>query len=63
MANAELALVYFRKNKKIFSKHYKEAMKRDKKIIDKLELTSIARESLISTTEEYRKKLRRIYNE
>jgi TPR repeat protein len=30
MANAELALVYFRKNKKIFSKHYKEAMKKDK---------------------------------
>jgi len=63
MANAELALVYFIKNKKVFSKHYKEAMKKDKKIIDKLELTSIAREGLISTTEEYRKKLRRIYNE
>jgi len=63
MAHAELALVYFKKNKKLFFKHYKEAMKQDKKIIDKLELTSIEREGLISTTEEYRKKLRKIYNE
>jgi hypothetical protein len=38
-------------------------MKKDKKIIDKLELTSIARDGLISMTEEYRKKLRSIYNE
>jgi TPR repeat protein len=60
MANAELALVYFRKNKKIFSKHYKEAMKKDKKIIDKLELTSIARDGLISMTEEYRTKLKKL---
>lgn len=63
IAHAELALVYLKKNKKLFSKHYKEAMKLDKKIIDKLELTSIARDSLISITEEYRKKLRKIYNE
>jgi hypothetical protein len=63
MAHAELALLYFKKNKKLFSKHYKEAMKKDKKIIDKLELTSIARDGLISMTEEYRKKLRKIYNE
>ena len=60
MANAELALVYFRKNKKIFSKHYKEAMKRDKKIIDKLELTSVARDGLISMTESYRTKLKKL---
>jgi TPR repeat protein len=60
MANAELALVYFRKNKKIFSKHYKEAMKKDKKIIDKLELTSIARDGLISMTESYRTKLKKL---
>ena len=52
MAHAELALVHFKKNKKLFSKHYKEAMKKDKKIIDKLELTSIARDGLISMTEE-----------
>jgi hypothetical protein len=63
IAHAELALVYLKKNKKLFSKHYKEAMKLDNKIIDKLELTSIARDSLISITEEYRKKLRKIYNE
>jgi hypothetical protein len=63
MAHAELALLYFKKNKKLFSKHYKEAMKKDKKIIDKLELTSIARDGLISMTEEYRTKLRKIYNE
>ena len=63
MAHAELALVYFKKNKKLFSKHYKQAMKKDKKIIDKLELTSIARDGLISMTKEYRKKLRKIYNE
>jgi TPR repeat protein len=60
VAHAELALVYFRKNKKLFSKHYIEAMKKDKKIIDKLELTSIARDGLISMTEEYRTKLKKI---
>jgi hypothetical protein len=61
MAHAELALMYSKKNKKLFSKHYKEAMKQDKKIIDKLELTSSARDGLISTIEKYREVLRRIY--
>ena len=61
MAHAELALMYSKKNKKLFSKHYKEAMKQDKKIIDKLELTSSARDGLISTIEKYREILRRIY--
>jgi TPR repeat protein len=60
VAHAELALVYFRKNKKLFSKHYIEAMKKDKKIIDKLELTSIARDGLFSMTESYRKKLKKL---
>jgi TPR repeat protein len=59
MAHAELALLYFKKNNKLFYKHYKEAMKKDKKIIDKLELTSIARDGLISMTEEYRTKLKK----
>ena len=59
MAHAELAVLYF-KNKKLFSKHYKEALKKDKKIIDKLELTSIARDGLISMTESYRKKLKKL---
>jgi TPR repeat protein len=60
MAHAELAVLYFKKNKKLFSKHYKEAMKKDKKIIDKLELTSIARDGLISMTESYRTKLKKL---
>jgi len=60
MAHAELALVHFKKNKKLFSKHYKEAMKKDKKIIDKLELTSIARDGLIFMTESYRAKLKKL---
>ena len=60
IAHAELAVFYFKKNKKLFSKHYKEAMKKDKKIIDKLELTSIARDGLISMIEEYRTKLKKI---
>jgi hypothetical protein len=47
----------------MFSKHYKEAMKQDKKIIDKLELTSIATDGLISMTKNYREALRKIYKE
>ena len=35
-------------------------MKKDKKIIDKLELTSIARDGLISMTDEYKTKLKKI---
>jgi TPR repeat protein len=63
IAHAELAFIYSKKNKKMFSKHYKEAMKQDKKIIDKLELTSIATDGLISMTKNYREALRKIYKE
>lgn len=63
IAHAELAFIYSKKNKKLFYKHYKEAMKKDKKIIDKLELTSLATDSLISMTKNYRVALRKIYKE
>ena len=63
IAHAELAFIYSKKNKKLFYKHYKEAMKKNKKIIDKLELTSLATDSLISMTKNYRVALRKIYKE
>ncbi|CAO6130626.1 Sel1-like repeat [Candidatus Pelagibacterales bacterium] len=63
IAHAELAFIYSKKNKKLFYKHYKEAMKKDKKIIDKLELTSLATGGLISITKNYREALRKIYKE
>ena len=63
IAHAELAFIYSKKNKKLFYKHYKEAMKKDKKIIDKLELTSLASGGLISMTKNYREALRKIYKE
>ena len=63
IAHAELAFIYSKKNKKLFYKHYKEAMKKDKKIIDKLELTSLATGGLISMTKNYREALKKIYKE
>ena len=60
MANAELALIYFKKNKKLFSKHYKAAMRKDNKVIDKLELTSLAKDGFISMTDNYRNKLKKL---
>ena len=63
IAHAELASIYSKKNKKLFYKHYKEAMKKDKKIIDKLELTSLATGGLISMTKNYREALKKIFKE
>lgn len=60
MANAELALIYFKKNKKLFSKYYKAAMRKDNKVIDKLELTSLAKDGFISMTDNYRNKLKKL---
>jgi hypothetical protein len=41
--------------------HFKEAMKDDKKIINTLELTTIARDTLNQSSSEYRKNLKRIW--
>ena len=40
--------------------HFNEAMKDDKKLINTLELTTIARDTLNQNLSEYRKKLKKI---
>lgn len=63
IAHAELALFYAKKNKKLFKRHYEGAIKKNKKIIDKLELTSTARDGMINMTSIYKKELIRINKE
>lgn len=46
-------------NGKLFLMHFKEAMKDDKKIINTLELTTIARDTLNQSLSEYRKNLKK----
>jgi uncharacterized protein len=59
-AHQELALLAG-SNEKFFLKHYKEAMKDDKKLINSLELTTIARDSLNKLFSENRIRLRKFY--
>jgi TPR repeat protein len=62
IAHAELAnLALEENNSKLFLMHFKEAMKDDKKIINTLELTTIARDTLNQNLSEYRKKLKQIW--
>jgi TPR repeat protein len=62
IAHAELAnLALEEKNGNLFLMHFKEAMKDDKKIINTLELTTIARDALNQNLSEYRKKLKQIW--
>jgi TPR repeat protein len=62
IAHAELAnLALEENNGKLFLMHFKEAMKDDKKIINTLELTTIARDTLNQNLSEYRKKLKKIW--
>ena len=59
-AHAELALLAGN-DKKLFLKHFKEAMKDDKKVVNSLELTTVARDSLNKLFSKQRIKLRKIY--
>ena len=59
-AHGELALLAGT-NEELFLKHYKEAMKDDKKLINSLELTTLARDSLNKLFSENRIRLRKIY--
>jgi TPR repeat protein len=62
IAHAELAnLALEENNGKLFLLHFKEAMKDDKKMINRLELTTIARDALNKSLSEYRKKLKKIW--
>lgn len=62
IAHAELAnLALEENNGKLFLMHFKEAMKDDKKIINTLELTTIARDTLNQSLSEYRKNLKKIW--
>jgi TPR repeat protein len=62
IAHAALAsLALARDNSKLFLMHFKEAMKDDKKIINRLELTTIARDALNQSLSEYKKKLKKIW--
>jgi TPR repeat protein len=62
IAHAALAyLALAEDNSKLFLMHFKEAMKNDKKIINRLELTTIARDALNQSLSEYRKKLKKIW--
>ena len=59
-AHAELALLAVN-DKKLFLKHFKEAMKDDKKVVNSLELTTVARDSLNKLFSKNRIRLRKIY--
>jgi len=48
-------------DKKLFLKHFKEAMKDDKKVVNSLELTTVARDSLNKLFSKNRIRLRKIY--
>ena len=62
IAHAKLAnLALEENNGKLFLMHFKEAMKDDKKLINTLELTTIARDTLNKNLSEYRKKLKKIW--
>jgi TPR repeat protein len=62
IAHAALAsLALARDNSKLFLIHFKEAMKDDKKLINRLELTTIARDALNQSLSEYKKKLKKIW--
>ncbi len=61
-AHAELATLALEENNdKLFLIHFKAAMKNDRKIIDSLELTSIAKDLFIKASIDLRKKLRKIF--
>ena len=59
-AHAELALLAGN-DKKLFLKHFKEAIKDDKKVVNSLELTTVARDSLNKLFSKNRIRLRKIY--
>ena len=59
-AHAELALLAGN-DKKLFLKHFKEAMKDDKKVVNSLELTTVARDSLNKLFSKNRIKLKKIW--
>ena len=59
-AHAELALLAGN-DKKLFLKHFKEAMKDDKKVVNSLELTTVARDSLNKLFSKQRIKLKKFY--
>jgi hypothetical protein len=62
ISHAELAFLALEENKdELFLMHFKKAMKNDKKIINKLELTTLARDDLSQSLSEYRKNLKRIW--
>jgi TPR repeat protein len=62
IAHAALAnLALEENNGKLFLMHFKEAMKDDKKLINTLELTTIARDTLNQSLSEYRKNLKKIW--
>jgi TPR repeat protein len=62
IAHAELAnLALEENNHKLFLMHFKEAMKDDKKLINTLELTTIARDILNQNLSQNRKNLKKIW--
>ena len=57
-----MAFLALEENKyELFLMYLKKAMKDDKKIVDRLELTTIARDNLNEILKEYRKKLKRAW--
>ncbi len=62
ISHAQLAFLALQENKhELFLMHFKTAMKNDKKIINKLELTTLARDTLNQSLSEYRKNLKKMY--
>jgi TPR repeat protein len=62
ISHSQLAFLAFEENKhELFLMHFKMAMKNDKKIINTLELTTLARDALNKSLSEYRKNLKRIW--
>lgn len=62
ISNAQMAFLALEENKyELFLMYLKKAMKDDKKIVDRLELTTIARDNLNEILKEYRKKLKKAW--
>lgn len=62
ICNAQLAFLALEEKKyELFLMYFKKAMKDDKKIIDRLELTTIARDNFYQSLNEYRKILKKIW--
>jgi len=62
ISHSQLAFLALEENKhELFLMHFKMAMKNDKKIINTLELTTLARDALNKSLSEYRKNLKRIW--